>query len=89
MHFLWNLRSYCFCNIPTAFLFLIIQGGEPEYLEQPSRTDVSRQLKEDSVRAITKAFTEQEDKGPEAIMHMVRNANCKILYLRIVRTLVF
>ncbi|XP_077198531.1 ubiquitin carboxyl-terminal hydrolase 25 isoform X2 [Paroedura picta] len=49
----------------------IAQGGEPEYLEQPSRTDVSKQLKEDSVRAITKAFTEQEDKGPEAIMHMV------------------
>nr|XP_056714043.1 ubiquitin carboxyl-terminal hydrolase 25 isoform X2 [Euleptes europaea] len=47
------------------------QGGEPEYLEQPSRSDVSKQLKEDSVRAITKAFTEQEDKGSEAIMHMV------------------
>ncbi|XP_048348925.1 ubiquitin carboxyl-terminal hydrolase 25 isoform X2 [Sphaerodactylus townsendi] len=47
------------------------QGGEPEYLEQPSRSDVSKQLKEDSVRAITKAFTEQEDKSPEAIMQMV------------------
>ncbi|XP_033002744.1 ubiquitin carboxyl-terminal hydrolase 25 isoform X3 [Lacerta agilis] len=46
-------------------------GEEPEYLEQPSRTDVSKQLKEDSVRAITKAFTEQEDKNPEAIMHLV------------------
>ncbi|XP_053242480.1 ubiquitin carboxyl-terminal hydrolase 25 isoform X2 [Podarcis raffonei] len=45
-------------------------GEEPEYLEQPSRTDVSKQLKEDSVRAITKAFTEQEDKNPEAIMHL-------------------
>uniref|UniRef100_A0A8D0B3R3 Ubiquitin carboxyl-terminal hydrolase 25 n=1 Tax=Salvator merianae TaxID=96440 RepID=A0A8D0B3R3_SALMN len=51
--------------IPTA------QGDEPEYLEQPSRTDVSKQLKEDSVRAITKAFAEQEDKSPEAIMHSV------------------
>ncbi|XP_034970518.1 ubiquitin carboxyl-terminal hydrolase 25 isoform X2 [Zootoca vivipara] len=47
-----------------------IPGEEPEYLEQPSRTDVSKQLKEDSVRAITKAFTEQEDKNPEAIMHL-------------------
>uniref|UniRef100_A0A670HXH4 Ubiquitin carboxyl-terminal hydrolase 25 n=1 Tax=Podarcis muralis TaxID=64176 RepID=A0A670HXH4_PODMU len=45
-------------------------GEEPEYLEQPSRTDVSKQLKEDSVRAITKAFNEQEDKNPEAIMHL-------------------
>ncbi|XP_061483897.1 ubiquitin carboxyl-terminal hydrolase 25 isoform X4 [Rhineura floridana] len=46
------------------------QGEEPEYLEQPSRIDVSKQLKEDSVRAITKAFTEQEDKSPEAITHL-------------------
>lgn len=49
-----------------------IPGGEPEYLEQPARTDVSKQLKEDSVRAITKAFTEQEDKSYEAIMQLVR-----------------
>uniref|UniRef100_A0A8D0H5D8 Ubiquitin carboxyl-terminal hydrolase 25 n=1 Tax=Sphenodon punctatus TaxID=8508 RepID=A0A8D0H5D8_SPHPU len=45
--------------------------GEPEYLEQPSRTDLSKHLKEDSVRAISKALAEQEDKSPEAIMHMV------------------
>ncbi|XP_066477890.1 ubiquitin carboxyl-terminal hydrolase 25 isoform X2 [Tiliqua scincoides] len=44
------------------------QGGEPEYLEQPSRADASKQLKEDSVRAITKAFAEQEDKSSETIM---------------------
>ncbi|XP_034279164.1 ubiquitin carboxyl-terminal hydrolase 25 isoform X1 [Pantherophis guttatus] len=43
---------------------------EPEYLEQPSTADFSKQLKEDSIRAITKAFTEQEDKNPETIMHM-------------------
>ncbi|KAL8190644.1 UNVERIFIED_CONTAM: Ubiquitin carboxyl-terminal hydrolase 25 [Gekko kuhli] len=55
---------------PRVPIPLTVQGGEPEYLEQPSRTDVSKQSKEDSVRAITKAFTEQEDKGPEAIMHM-------------------
>ncbi|XP_039193187.1 ubiquitin carboxyl-terminal hydrolase 25 isoform X5 [Crotalus tigris] len=43
---------------------------DPEYLEQPSTVDFSKQLKEDSIRAITKAFTEQEDKNPETIMHM-------------------
>lgn len=48
-------------------------GEEPEYLEQPSTADFSKQLKEDSIRAITKAFTEQEDKNPETILHMVRS----------------
>ncbi|KAM3836809.1 ubiquitin carboxyl-terminal hydrolase 25 isoform 6-T6 [Vipera latastei] len=46
-----------------------IAQEEPEYLEQPSTADFSKQLKEDSIRAITKAFTEQEDKNPETIMH--------------------
>ncbi|XP_075579555.1 ubiquitin carboxyl-terminal hydrolase 25 isoform X4 [Pelecanus crispus] len=45
-----------------------VQAGEPEYLEQPSRTDLSKHLKEDSVQAINKALAEQEDRGPEAIM---------------------
>nr|XP_005294697.1 ubiquitin carboxyl-terminal hydrolase 25 isoform X4 [Chrysemys picta bellii] len=45
-----------------------VQAGEPEYLEQPSRTDLSKQLKEDSVRAITKALAEQEDRSPETVM---------------------
>uniref|UniRef100_A0A8C0VH31 Ubiquitin carboxyl-terminal hydrolase 25 n=1 Tax=Cyanistes caeruleus TaxID=156563 RepID=A0A8C0VH31_CYACU len=44
-----------------------VQAGEPEYLEQPSRTDISKHLKEDSVQAINKALAEQEDRGPEAI----------------------
>ncbi|KFP28495.1 Ubiquitin carboxyl-terminal hydrolase 25, partial [Colius striatus] len=48
-----------------------VQAGEPEYLEQPSRTDISKHLKEDSVQAINKALTEQEDRGPEAIMDTV------------------
>ncbi|NXM55289.1 UBP25 hydrolase, partial [Illadopsis cleaveri] len=47
-----------------------VQAGEPEYLEQPSRTDISKHLKEDSVQAINKALAEQEDRGPEAIMDM-------------------
>ncbi|NXO09454.1 UBP25 hydrolase, partial [Oriolus oriolus] len=45
-----------------------VQAGEPEYLEQPSRIDISKHLKEDSVQAINKALAEQEDRGPEAIM---------------------
>ncbi|XP_044858096.1 ubiquitin carboxyl-terminal hydrolase 25 isoform X4 [Mauremys mutica] len=48
-----------------------VQAGEPEYLEQPSRTDLSKHLKEDSVRAITKALAEQEDRSPETVMQMV------------------
>ncbi|NWT50782.1 UBP25 hydrolase, partial [Erythrocercus mccallii] len=48
-----------------------VQAGEPEYLEQPSRTDISKHLKEDSVEAINKALAEQEDRGPEAIMDTV------------------
>ncbi|XP_044298716.1 ubiquitin carboxyl-terminal hydrolase 25 isoform X4 [Varanus komodoensis] len=51
--------------VPSA-----VQGEEPEYLEQPSRTDVAKQLKEDSIRAITKAFTDQEDKSPDVIMNL-------------------
>uniref|UniRef100_A0A674KDS6 ubiquitinyl hydrolase 1 n=1 Tax=Terrapene triunguis TaxID=2587831 RepID=A0A674KDS6_9SAUR len=47
------------------------QAGEPEYLEQPSRTDLSKQLKEDSVRAITKALAEQEVRSPETVMQTV------------------
>ncbi|NXN18146.1 UBP25 hydrolase, partial [Indicator maculatus] len=49
-----------------------VQAGEPEYLEQPSRTSTSKHLKEDSIQAINKALAEQEDRGPEAIMDTVR-----------------
>ncbi|XP_075765986.1 ubiquitin carboxyl-terminal hydrolase 25 isoform X2 [Pelodiscus sinensis] len=48
-----------------------VQAGEPEYLDQPSRTDLSKHLKEDSVRAITKALAEQEDRSPETVMQTV------------------
>uniref|UniRef100_A0A803TPB0 Ubiquitin carboxyl-terminal hydrolase n=1 Tax=Anolis carolinensis TaxID=28377 RepID=A0A803TPB0_ANOCA len=54
-------------RVPVPFT---ARGEDPEYLEQPSRTDVSKQLKEDSIRAITKAFTEQEDKNPETVMNV-------------------
>ncbi|XP_041270710.1 ubiquitin carboxyl-terminal hydrolase 25 isoform X2 [Onychostruthus taczanowskii] len=58
-----------------------VQAGEPEYLEQPSRTDISKHLKEDSVQAINKALAEQEDKGPEAIM----DTAIKLEYTRLLK----
>ncbi|NXW71840.1 UBP25 hydrolase, partial [Hirundo rustica] len=69
-----------------------VQAGEPEYLEQPSRTDISKHLKEDSVQAINKALAEQEDRGPEAIMDTVAfkmlAIDCTLLcYLKGDRTL--
>ncbi|NXJ19894.1 UBP25 hydrolase, partial [Dicrurus megarhynchus] len=69
-----------------------VQAGEPEYLEQPSRTDISKHLKEDSVQAINKALAEQEDRGPEAIMDTVAFKmlviDCTLLhYLKSDRTL--
>ncbi|XP_070344815.1 ubiquitin carboxyl-terminal hydrolase 25 isoform X1 [Equus asinus] len=44
------------------------QAGEPEYLEQPSRSDFSKHLKEETVRLITKASHEHEDKSPETVL---------------------
>ncbi|XP_024066158.1 ubiquitin carboxyl-terminal hydrolase 25 isoform X3 [Terrapene carolina triunguis] len=57
------------------------QAGEPEYLEQPSRTDLSKQLKEDSVRAITKALAEQEVRSPETVMQTA----IKLEYARLLK----
>ncbi|NXA35178.1 UBP25 hydrolase, partial [Eudromia elegans] len=58
-----------------------VQAGEPEYLEQPSRTDLSKPLKEDSVQAINKALAEQEDRGPEAVMD-TKLCSCYVLLVR-------
>ncbi|XP_054981459.1 ubiquitin carboxyl-terminal hydrolase 25 isoform X1 [Sorex araneus] len=44
------------------------QAGEQEYLEQPSRSDFSKQLKEETIRVITKASHEHEDKSPETVL---------------------
>ncbi|XP_041088570.1 ubiquitin carboxyl-terminal hydrolase 25 isoform X5 [Polyodon spathula] len=41
---------------------------DPEYMEQPSPADESKQLKEDTERAIAKAAAEHEDGGPEALL---------------------
>ncbi|XP_056653024.1 ubiquitin carboxyl-terminal hydrolase 25 isoform X3 [Monodelphis domestica] len=43
---------------------------EPEYLEQPSRSDVTKYLKEETMRAITKASLEHEDKNPETVLQL-------------------
>ncbi|XP_056415384.1 ubiquitin carboxyl-terminal hydrolase 25 isoform X5 [Hyla sarda] len=43
---------------------------DPEYMEQPTRADLSTQIKEETTSAITLAVTESEDKGPEAVMQM-------------------
>ncbi|XP_078514480.1 ubiquitin carboxyl-terminal hydrolase 25 isoform X2 [Lissotriton helveticus] len=47
-----------------------VKGGEPEYLEQPLRSEPSNGLKESTVRAITKVATENEDRSPELVLQM-------------------
>ncbi|KAM6140470.1 ubiquitin carboxyl-terminal hydrolase 25 isoform 4-T4 [Pterocles gutturalis] len=68
-------------QIPRAPAPSPAPAGEPEYLEQPSRTDLSKHLKEDSVQAINKALAEQEDRGPEAIM----DTAIKLEYTRLLK----
>uniref|UniRef100_A0AAR2KTJ3 Ubiquitin carboxyl-terminal hydrolase 25 n=1 Tax=Pygocentrus nattereri TaxID=42514 RepID=A0AAR2KTJ3_PYGNA len=41
---------------------------DPEYMEQPSPTDDSKHLQEDTERAISKAAAEQDEKSPEALL---------------------
>uniref|UniRef100_A0A8C7RRJ1 Ubiquitin carboxyl-terminal hydrolase 25 n=1 Tax=Oncorhynchus mykiss TaxID=8022 RepID=A0A8C7RRJ1_ONCMY len=46
---------------------------DPEYMEQPSPTDYSRHLQEDTERAISKAAAEQqEERSPEGLLTAVR-----------------
>uniref|UniRef100_A0AAR2LMC1 Ubiquitin carboxyl-terminal hydrolase 25 n=1 Tax=Pygocentrus nattereri TaxID=42514 RepID=A0AAR2LMC1_PYGNA len=40
-------------------------AADPEYMEQPSPTDDSKHLQEDTERAISKAAAEQDEKSPE------------------------
>lgn len=58
-----------------------VKGGEPEYLEQPLRSEPSNDLKESTVRAITKAAAENEDRNPELVLQMA----IKLEYARLVR----
>ncbi|GAB1300384.1 Ubiquitin carboxyl-terminal hydrolase 25 [Apodemus speciosus] len=44
------------------------QAGGRDYLEQPSRSDLSKHWKEETLRVIAKASHEQEDKGPETVL---------------------
>ncbi|XP_056653027.1 ubiquitin carboxyl-terminal hydrolase 25 isoform X6 [Monodelphis domestica] len=54
---------------------------EPEYLEQPSRSDVTKYLKEETMRAITKASLEHEDKNPETVLQLA----IKLEYARLLK----
>ncbi|XP_034463363.1 ubiquitin carboxyl-terminal hydrolase 25 isoform X2 [Hippoglossus hippoglossus] len=42
---------------------------EPEYMEQPSPTNDSKHLQEDTERAICRAAAEQEERSPEALLN--------------------
>ncbi|XP_069616998.1 ubiquitin carboxyl-terminal hydrolase 25 isoform X5 [Ranitomeya imitator] len=41
---------------------------DPEYMEQPTRAELTTEIKEETTSAITQAVTESEDKGPEAVL---------------------
>uniref|UniRef100_A0A4X2LRV0 Ubiquitin carboxyl-terminal hydrolase 25 n=1 Tax=Vombatus ursinus TaxID=29139 RepID=A0A4X2LRV0_VOMUR len=57
------------------------QAEEPEYLEQPSRSDLAKYLKEETMRAITKASSEHEDTNPETVLQLA----IKLEYARLVK----
>ncbi|XP_061659477.1 ubiquitin carboxyl-terminal hydrolase 25 isoform X2 [Syngnathoides biaculeatus] len=42
---------------------------DPEYMEQPSPTNDSKHLQEDTERAISRATAEQEERSPEALLN--------------------
>ncbi|XP_030294234.1 ubiquitin carboxyl-terminal hydrolase 25 isoform X1 [Sparus aurata] len=42
---------------------------DPEYMEQPSPTNDSKHLQEDTERAISRAAAEQEERSPEALLN--------------------
>ncbi|XP_038846069.1 ubiquitin carboxyl-terminal hydrolase 25-like isoform X5 [Salvelinus namaycush] len=55
---------------------------DPEYMEQPSPTDDSKHLQEDTERAISKAAAEQqEERSPEGLL----TAAIKVEYTRLLR----
>ncbi|XP_075398578.1 ubiquitin carboxyl-terminal hydrolase 25 isoform X2 [Tenrec ecaudatus] len=57
------------------------QTGGADYLEQPLRSDFSKHLKEDTIRVITKASHEHEDKSPETVLQLA----IKLEYSRLVK----
>uniref|UniRef100_A0A8C6T720 Ubiquitin carboxyl-terminal hydrolase 25 n=1 Tax=Neogobius melanostomus TaxID=47308 RepID=A0A8C6T720_9GOBI len=54
---------------------------DPEYMEQPSPTNDSKHMQEDTERAISKAVAEQEERSPEGLL----NAAIKLEYARLLR----
>lgn len=58
------------------FVFLLVSHPvpqhDPEYMEQPSPTNDSKHLQEDTERAISRAAAEQEERSPEALLNTVR-----------------
>ncbi|XP_033834989.1 ubiquitin carboxyl-terminal hydrolase 25 isoform X4 [Periophthalmus magnuspinnatus] len=54
---------------------------DPEYMEQPSPTNDSKHLQEDTERAISKAVAEQDERSPEALL----SAAIKLEYARLLR----
>ncbi|XP_074156562.1 ubiquitin carboxyl-terminal hydrolase 25 isoform X8 [Sminthopsis crassicaudata] len=77
-----NASAYCLMYINDKEHFLIkAQTEEPEYLEQPSRSDLAKYLKEETMQAITKASSEHEDKNPETVLQLA----IKLEYARLVK----
>lgn len=54
---------------------------DPEYMEQPSPTNDSKHLQEDTERAISRAASEQEERSPEALLNAVCKTHRHIMHL--------
>uniref|UniRef100_A0A8C7DQL5 ubiquitinyl hydrolase 1 n=1 Tax=Oncorhynchus kisutch TaxID=8019 RepID=A0A8C7DQL5_ONCKI len=66
----------CLCVVPPG------PQQDPEYMEQPSPTDDSKHLQEDTERAISKAAAKkQEERSPEGLL----TAAIKVEYTRLLR----
>lgn len=57
------------------------QAGGADYLEQPSRSDLSKHWKEETLRVIAKASHDHEDRGPETVLQSA----IKLEYSRLVK----
>lgn len=68
----FKLVSFLYLNL-SALVPHVVPQQEPEYMEQPSPTNDSKHLQEDTERAISRAAAEQEERSPEALL----NAVCK------------
>uniref|UniRef100_A0A8C8HW00 Ubiquitin carboxyl-terminal hydrolase 25 n=1 Tax=Oncorhynchus tshawytscha TaxID=74940 RepID=A0A8C8HW00_ONCTS len=74
----WNTLQ----NKPSSPQLPMSPNQDPEYMEQPSPTDYSRHLQEDTERAISKAAAEQqEERSPEGLL----TAAIKVEYTRLLR----